>query len=75
MDEIDFLVEQVMAYEGAFGARLSGGGFGGAAVALVRPDYAERIGETVKSAYKKQFGIDAEIYVARPWQGTELIEL
>ncbi len=74
-DEIDFLVEQVMACKGTFGARLSGGGFGGAAVALVEPDYADSIGERVRSAYKKQFGIDAQIYVARPWQGTELIKL
>ena len=74
-DEIDFLVEQIMACEGVFGARLSGGGFGGAAVALVQRDFAESIGRNVASAYKKQFGVDTEIYVVRPWQGTELIEI
>ena len=74
-DEIDFLVERIMACSGAYGARLSGGGFGGAAVAVVKPDCAENIGQSVRTAYKKKFNIDAEIYTARPWQGTELIEI
>ena len=74
-NEIDFLVERIMACNGAFGARLSGGGFGGAAVAVVKPDRAESIGQNVRAAYKKKFNIDAEIYTARPWQGTEIVEI
>ena len=74
-DEIDFLVEQVTACNGAYGARLSGGGFGGAAVAVVKPDCAESIGQNVRAAYKKKFNINAQIYTAKPWQGTELIEI
>ena len=71
----DFLVEEICNCDGAYGARLSGGGFGGAAVAVVAPDAVEAIKAKVKQAYRDQFGLDSEIYVARPWQGVEMIEL
>ena len=74
-NEIDFLVEKIMACDGTVGARLSGGGFGGAAVAVAKPDFAESITEDVRAAYKERFDIDAEIYLTQPRQGTELIKL
>jgi len=73
--QIDFLVEQITGCEGAYGARLSGGGFGGAAVAVVNPQAVQSIEEKVAGAYKEKFNIDCEIHVARPWQGIEIIEL
>jgi len=74
-EQIDFLVEEIIKCNGAFGARLSGGGFGGAAVAVVDPGFAEEIKNKVAKAYKKQFGISSDIYVAKPFQGTEVVKV
>ena len=74
-EQTDFLVEQLCRCDGAYGARISGAGFGGVVVALVRPDASEKISQTVSKAYKDRFALDCGIYLARPWQGTEIIEL
>jgi galactokinase len=73
--EIDFLVEEVCKKKGAFGARLSGGGFGGAAVAIVSPEAAEAIRQQIEPAYKKRFGIDCWIHIAKPSLGVEVVSL
>jgi galactokinase len=73
--EIDFLVEEVCRQKGAFGARLSGGGFGGAAVALVKPEAVEAIRCHIEPAYKKRFGIDCQIHIAKPSKGIDVISL
>lgn len=70
--EIDFLVEKIINCPGTFGARLSGGGFGGAAVGLVPPKAAEDVKAKVAAEYKKKFDIDAEIYIAKPSDGIEV---
>ena len=74
-EQTDFLAEQIWQCEGAYGARIMGGGFGGSVVALAEPDAAEKISQKVRKAYKNSFDIDGDIYLARPWQGTEIIEL
>lgn len=60
--EVDFLVETASALPGCFGARLTGGGFGGCTVNLVRnadiPDFIT----SLQSAYEQRFGIHPEIY-------------
>jgi galactokinase len=73
-EEIDFLAEKALEY-GALGARLCGGGFGGAAVALVENKSSLKIKEKVFAEYKKRFGIDSEIYIVRPCDGTEILRL
>ncbi len=73
--QTDFLAEQIWGCEGAYGARIMGGGFGGSVVALAEPDATERIKQKVHKAYKDRFGLDCDIYVARPWRGCEIIEL
>jgi galactokinase len=74
-EQTDFLAEQIWQCDGAYGARIMGGGFGGSVVALARPDVAEKIKQKVHEAYKDKFDIDCDIYLAKPWQGTEIIEL
>lgn len=72
--QTDFLVEQIWQCQGVYGARLCGGGFGGSVMALVRPDATAKIGQTVRKAYKDRFDLDCDVYLAKPWQGTEIIE-
>jgi galactokinase len=73
-EEIDFLVEKIVEY-GALGARLCGGGFGGAAVAIADTETALKIKEKVFADYKKRFGIDSKIYIVRPSDGIEISRL
>ncbi len=60
--ELDLLVGLVRSEEGCLGARMTGGGFGGAAVALVRQGREEAMGERVLASYQEETGRD----VARP---------
>ena len=74
-EETDFLAEQICQCDGAYGGRISGGGFGGSVVAVVRGDAAERISQRVHEAYKSKFGLDCEIYPVRCRGGAEIIEI
>jgi galactokinase len=68
-DELDFLVDVAIGIPGVYGARMTGGGFGGCTVNLVRPDAAERFQREIRSRYKERFNIDPAIYPCRPSQG------
>jgi galactokinase len=59
--ELDFLVEQARTIPGCLGARLSGGGFGGISIHLVKVAAAELYCERLATAFKLQTGIETEI--------------
>lgn len=54
--EIDFLVAELSAQPNVYGARLSGGGFGGIAIALASGDFTETQAEKVAAAFEAKFG-------------------
>ena len=58
--ELDVLVDELMR-AGAYGARLTGGGFGGCVVALVPTHERTRIGAEVATSYQRRVGIAAEV--------------
>jgi galactokinase len=60
--ELDLLVELAIQQKGCLGARLTGGGFGGAIVALVEQGAMEEVLKNVKSAYDSQTGYSATGY-------------
>ncbi len=62
-EEVDFLVETATTLPGCFGARLTGGGFGGCTVNLVDRTHSEAFASALKAAYKQRFNIAAETYV------------
>ena len=64
--ELDFFVNTAMKY-GALGARLTGAGFGGAAIALLWD--AEDIGDRIREEYKKRFMHHAKYYIVEPSDG------
>lgn len=71
--ELDTLVEIAREVEGVYGARMTGGGFGGCTVNLLRKGNEERFKEVIVREYKKKFSIDPGIYIVRPSDGaTEL---
>jgi len=60
-EEVDFLVETATQLPGCYGARLSGGGFGGCTVNLVHQDHVEAFVSKIKLAYQDRFGIQSDI--------------
>jgi galactokinase len=70
-DELDFLVDAALGIEGVYGARLTGGGFGGCTVNLMRPDTAAHFGPEIARLYLAHFGILPRIYPCRPSWGAE----
>jgi galactokinase len=53
---------------------MTGGGFGGCAVALVRTDNVGAITERMAAGYKTKTGIEATIFVSRPAAGATVIK-
>ncbi|MBK8024170.1 MAG: galactokinase [Chloroflexi bacterium] len=60
---------------GCYGARMTGGGFGGCAVALVAADAAETFTAAVAAEYQAQSNIEPAIYVCRASAGAGIIHL
>lgn len=54
--EIDFLVDCLVSERNVYGARLSGGGFGGIAIALTNGDFCEAQANSVADAFEKKYG-------------------
>lgn len=61
--EIDLLVELCLKDKDCYGARLTGGGFGGSIVAIARKGHGARISSDVAGAYHEKTGIDATVLV------------
>lgn len=59
--EIDLLVELCMKDENVYGARLTGGGFGGSIVAITQKDCSNKIGDRIVTEYKKATGQTATV--------------
>jgi galactokinase len=67
--EIDFLASTAIELEGCYGARLTGGGFGGCTVNLVATGHTESFQTRIHDAYQARFGRNAETYVCTPADG------
>ncbi len=67
--EIDTLVEIARTLPGCFGARITGGGFGGCTVNIVAADQAETFRHALIAQYKTALNIEAESYISRAADG------
>jgi galactokinase len=70
--ELDLLVELAQAVPGVLGARLTGAGFGGCTVNLVRSDALEAFRARVMTRYCTETGRDGRTYVCRAADGLRL---
>jgi galactokinase len=63
--ECDLLVTLAQREAGCYGARLTGGGFGGCTVNLVEEAYSDRFVENMKRSYREMTSVDPDIYICR----------
>jgi galactokinase len=70
--ELDAMVEIALAQAGCYGARMTGAGFGGCAVALVTRELAERFAASVASRYESEVGLTPAVYVCAASAGASL---
>jgi len=67
--ELDTLVDASCAVSGCLGARMTGAGFGGCAIAVVRNQAVTQFIETVGRAYRDATGLKADFYITAPAAG------
>jgi galactokinase len=70
-DELDLMVELADRVDGVYGARMTGGGFGGCTVNLVAADHAENFQATIMYEYERITKLRPEIYICSAANGAE----
>jgi len=73
--ELDTLVEAAWNQEGTIGARMTGAGFGGCAIAIVKEESVNKFISEVSKEYLTKIGYEAAFYVASIGDGAKEIEL
>ena len=71
--ELDTLVAESLKQEGVIGARMTGAGFGGCAVSIVKSDKVEDFIKNVGNAYKEKIGYDADFYAVEIGNGPTIL--
>jgi galactokinase len=71
--ELDFLVEHLVIAPHVFGARLTGGGFGGAVMALTSPEFGDVEAQHVAVAYEAKFAARLDILHMQTADGAQLL--
>lgn len=69
--ELDTLVEEALKAPGCIGARMTGAGFGGCAIALVDKSHIDEFAKTVEENYVKAIGYEPSFYFSGIGEGTE----
>ena len=72
--ELDLLVEVAQETEGVYGARMTGGGFGGCTINLVHPDFVEAFKLKISKGYERANGYRPEIHVCTAADGVSKLQ-
>ncbi|MBQ5531113.1 MAG: galactokinase [Kiritimatiellae bacterium] len=72
-EELDAIVDAAKAIPEVYGARLSGGGFGGSCCLLVDPSAADSIAAAITKEYKAKFGDEPACSLVKPSDGAHLV--
>ena len=73
--ELDLLVQFASSLPGVYGARMTGGGFGGCTVNLVRAEEVGVFRERIAAEYRETTGMQPDIYVTDAAAGAEEVQL
>ncbi len=68
-EELDFLVDTALELPGVLGARMTGGGFGGCTVNMLRPQVLPQSQAAIGQRYRARFGIEPQFIPCRPSAG------
>lgn len=71
--ELDFLVDTAITCKGVYGARMTGGGFGGCTVNLVEPSAVDGFVSYIAEAYSDRFDLDPAVYQVEAAEGAAKI--
>ena len=69
--ELDTMVEIAWNQEGVIGSRMTGAGFGGCTISIVKKDAVDKFIENVGKEYKEKVGLDADFYVVNISYGSK----
>ena len=72
--ELDFLVEEAMTVKGVYGARMTGGGFGGCIVTLAQPRAVDPLREHLQNVYPRKFRREPTVFATGATAGASVIE-
>ncbi|HEX4796051.1 MAG TPA: galactokinase [Humisphaera sp.] len=72
--ELDFLAEQAMTIKGVYGARMTGGGFGGCIIAMTQPRAVEPLIAHLSKVYPEKFNRQPTIVVTTATAGASVVE-
>jgi galactokinase len=67
--ELDLMVDLAYQQKGVYGARMTGGGFGGATINLVDARHAGEFKEKMAKSYQRETGLVPQIYICKPAEG------
>ena len=73
LDCIVNIAKKIGTDGGVYGCRMTGGGFGGCAIALVKTNFIPQITETIEKEYKTKTGLNCTIFSTRPAEGAHII--
>jgi galactokinase len=71
---LDLVTDLARRHPACVGARLTGAGFGGSAIALVKAEEADAFAEEVHAAYAAQLDLPSKFFVCQPVGGAHLVE-
>ena len=71
-EELDVLVELAQAQDDVFGARMTGGGFGGCIVALVDREALSSVATSISQGYVQRVGLSPQCYRVKPASGADV---
>ena len=74
LDVVVEIAEYIGIKGGVYGCRMTGGGFGGCCVALVKADAVDSITKKTATEYKAKTGIEATIFASRPAAGATILK-
>ncbi len=73
-EQLDAMVEEAWKIDGVIGSRMTGGGFGGCTVSLVKDEAVDEFIEKVGKGYEERIGIKPDFYVAEIGDGAKRVE-